>query len=55
MILIIMPMKNKGTNNIVEEPKIEEREELDKKLEKIGIQKNSWHCTISWKKFLPFE
>lgn len=35
-----MPMKNKGTNNIVEEPKIEEREELDKKLEKIGIQKN---------------
>ena len=35
-----MPMKNKGSSNIVEKPKIEEREELDKKLEKIGIQKN---------------
>ena len=30
-----MPMKNKGSSNIVEKPKIEEREELDKKLEKL--------------------
>ena len=36
-----MPMPNKGTNkNVDEKPKIEEREPLDKTLDKIAVQKN---------------